>query len=61
MSKIFNPLNQVEETEIESTSSLINDTLGVCPKCRQPFDSAIANGDTVYYCVKCRVSQPIKQ
>lgn len=57
---IFNPLNDVvEEKELVSTSSLINDIQGVCPKCKTPFGSAIANEDNVYYCEKCRVCQPI--
>lgn len=62
---VFNPLDHIEistsadEQPLESTSALINDTMGICPKCKKPFGSATANGDTVYYCEPCRVTQPI--
>jgi formamidopyrimidine-DNA glycosylase len=60
--KIFNPLthlmSQSSDSE-ESTSSLINDQMGVCPKCKQPFGSATVDGEAIYYCVPCRVSQPL--
>lgn len=61
MNKIFNPLyDQDEQKPMEvSTSSLINDTMGQCPKCKQPFTSGIVAGATVYYCDKCRVCQPM--
>ena len=44
---------------LESTSALINDTQGMCPKCSQPFGSASVGGMEVYYCEACRVTQPI--
>ena len=58
---IFNPLDAVvqEQPPMQSTSSLINDVVGVCPKCKQPFGSGQTVSDTVYYCDSCRVSQPI--
>jgi predicted nucleic acid-binding Zn ribbon protein len=58
---IFNPLEAVvqEQPPMQSTSSLINDVVGVCPKCKQPFGSGQTVSDTVYYCDSCRVSQPI--
>jgi len=59
---IFNPLDHIDgdkDSRHESTSALINDTLGICPKCKKPFGSAIANGNQVYYCEPCRVTQPI--
>lgn len=62
MTKIFNPLDQLDTPEprvLESTSSLVNDTVGVCPKCKQPFGTAAVGSDTVYYCERCRVSHPI--
>jgi hypothetical protein len=63
MKKFFNPLNDVNEAipngDGISTSSLMNGIVGECPKCKQPFGNALVNGDTVYYCEKCRVSQPI--
>lgn len=58
MSAIFNPLSQIPEPKNESTSSLINDVMGTCPKCKQPFGSGLIDTDTVYYCATCRVSQP---
>lgn len=58
---IFNPLDAVvpEQPPMQSTSSLINDVVGVCPKCKHPFGSGQTVSDTVYYCDSCRVSQPI--
>lgn len=59
---IFNPLNDVQDTMPDlgvSTSSMLNDVVGTCPKCKQPFGSGIVNGDEVYYCDKCRVSHPL--
>lgn len=58
---IFNPLEAVvqEQPPMQSTSSLINDVVGMCPKCKQPFGSGQTVSDTVYYCDSCRVSQPI--
>ncbi len=58
----FNPLYTTEAPEpatITSTSSLENDVVGVCPKCKQPFGTGVVLDDTVYYCGRCRVSQPI--
>lgn len=63
MDKIFNPLDHVghtaEQSALQSTSSLVNDTVGMCPKCKQPFGTATVANDTVYYCERCRVSHPI--
>ena len=62
---IFNPLHHIASTsesssaDKESTSSLMNDKQGICPKCKVPFGSATANGEQVYYCEPCRVTQPI--
>jgi hypothetical protein len=65
---IFNPLHHLEavsssenpeEQMLESTSALINDTMGMCPKCKKPFGSAGVDGAQIYYCEPCRVSQPI--
>ena len=58
---IFNPLHDeisVSADQQESTSSLINDVVGICPKCKKPFGSGIVNKDTIFYCETCRVSQP---
>ena len=58
---IFNPLDatSLSSSDQESTSSLINEDVGVCPKCKTPMSSAeIANGDTVFHCAGCRVSTP---
>ena len=65
MKTFFNPLNETTEipaTDVTlSTSSLLNGIAGECPKCKTPFGSAIVNSDAVYYCERCRVSQPITQ
>jgi hydrogenase maturation factor HypF (carbamoyltransferase family) len=58
---IFNPLDGVSVASAgqESTSSLINVDVGVCPKCSTVMtDGKIANADVVYYCDACRVSTP---
>jgi hydrogenase maturation factor HypF (carbamoyltransferase family) len=58
---IFNPLDALStsSTNQESTSSLVNSDVGVCPKCKKGMtDASIANADTVYYCEGCRVSTP---
>ena len=64
MTKFFNPLTdgvaKTDEPEV-STSSLMNGTLGECPKCKQPFGTAIVNSVQIFYCEKCRVSQPTIQ
>ncbi len=58
----FNPLfdapNPEGASQEQSTSSLINDVLGVCPKCKNPFGFGTTVSDHVYYCDSCRVSQP---
>lgn len=64
MTKIYNPLYDglpaADDKDLEvSTSSLTNDTIGVCPKCSQPFGSGIVDNSTVYYCDRCRVCQPM--
>lgn len=56
---IFNPLNEQLPDVVESTSALIHDTHGVCPKCKAPFGNAIVAGDMVCFCERCRVSQPM--
>ena len=63
---VFNPLHHLEsqskaqaDQELESTSALINDTMGMCPKCKKPFGSATVDDVQIYYCEPCRVSQPI--
>jgi predicted nucleic acid-binding Zn ribbon protein len=63
----FNPLTHLETeaavelaaSEFESTSALINDTMGMCPKCQQPFGNALVDNVQVFYCEPCRVSQPL--
>lgn len=70
---VFNPLKHLAETaeaeqlasesndeNLESTSALINDTMGMCPKCKQPFGSATVDNTAIYYCEPCRVSQPLQ-
>lgn len=43
----------------ESTSALLNEDVGVCPKCKKSFGVATVDGFDVYYCEPCRVSHPI--
>lgn len=63
--KIFNPLtcqseDSKQNNQLESTSSLVNDQMGICPKCKNPFGSGLVDKDTsVYYCEPCRVTQPL--
>ncbi len=69
--KIFNPLDFIKDPEpviestssdeqMESTSSLVNDQVGICPKCGSPMStSIIANNDTVFFCPKDRVALPM--
>lgn len=62
---IFNPLDHVEVSEsgdrnLASESKLINDQMGVCPKCKQPFESASVGDDQVFFCPPCRVTQPMQ-
>lgn len=68
MKKFFNPLYDalpaiptIPDGDGISTSSLMNGISGECPKCKQPFGTALVAGDEIYYCEKCRVSQPITQ
>lgn len=43
-----------------STSAIFNEQVGVCPKCKNNMmTGVIANNDTVYFCMACRVSEPL--
>ncbi len=64
--KIFNPLDEIavasdsEEPRQESLSTIINEAVGICPKCKKTMGTAIiANNDTVFYCDADRVSAPM--
>jgi hypothetical protein len=48
-----------DEGKESSTSALMNDNQGYCPKCKAPFGSAIVDGEAIMYCEPCRVSQPM--
>jgi formamidopyrimidine-DNA glycosylase len=48
-----------KDKELESTSSLVHAGIGICPKCKTPFTTAVANGEEVYFCVSCRVTEPL--
>lgn len=41
-----------------STSALVNDIVGQCPKCKNTFGHAIVDGAEVFYCESCRVAAP---
>jgi formamidopyrimidine-DNA glycosylase len=58
--KIFNPLQALADSgAFQSTSSLHNTEIAVCPKCKKPMIRAvIANDDEVFYCEKDRVVHP---
>lgn len=70
---IFNPLNALldqqssesaageeKQSREVSQSAVYNERAGICPKCQQQMGTAkIANQDSVYFCEKCRVSNPI--
>jgi len=44
----------------EVSTSMVNDDLGMCPKCQKSMSSAqITNGEMVYYCEGCRVALPM--
>lgn len=65
MTQFFNPLKDElppPAEKLASESSLVNEVVGQCPKCKNALGSAtVVSGDSVYYCEKCRVSQPIPQ
>lgn len=45
--------------QLESTSAIYNETVGVCPKCgNEMTTSKIANDDVVFFCQKDRVALP---
>jgi len=65
--EVFNPLTALASSPDDrdrdrdtSLSALINSDIGVCPKCKTQMGHAtIANGDTVFYCLKDRVALPL--
>lgn len=60
---IFNPFESIghDAKAEESTSSLFNTQIGVCPKCQQPMGKAKLKmpPDELFYCTPCRVSSPM--
>lgn len=50
--------NSADEQQ-ESTSALLNEDVGTCPKCKKSFGVAFVDGFEVYYCEQCRVTHPI--
>ena len=62
--EIFKKIEQqkkkmLEASAFESVSSLTNEVMGQCPKCKQAFSNASSNGVRVFYCENCRVAQPL--
>ncbi len=51
--------NKSADEQQESTSALLNEDVGTCPKCKKSFGTATVDGVAVYYCEPCRVSHPI--
>lgn len=48
------------EKELATASALTNENPSQCPKCGDVMGKAfIATGDSVFYCVPCRVTNPI--
>ena len=47
------------EQQEESTSSMYNEEVGKCPKCKEVMETALVEGNTVFYCVKHRIALPI--
>lgn len=65
-SRIFNALNDGVVTAGDSDdpytslSTITNNDVGICPKCKKPMGQAIiANNDVVFYCEADRVSTPM--
>jgi hypothetical protein len=71
MTKIFNPLHSIPDiaipkiseseskSNLQSTSSLYNETVGVCPKCGNKMKVTKAEGNDVFFCPKDRVVLPL--
>jgi hypothetical protein len=64
MRKIINLLNVGKNTSISSASetstSMTNTQIGICPKCSKTMSSAaIASGEPCLYCCSCRVALPL--
>ena len=72
MKKIFNPLASVDVSKFTprgktnessiganvSTSKVVNEEPGVCPKCGKLMVDAIVEQDTVFYCDDHRIALP---
>ena len=44
-----------------STSALINDNPGICPKCKRAYTKAkLVSGEEVYFCLTDRVTAPME-
>lgn len=65
---IFNPLESLSESgafdadanDLQSTSAIYNEDVGICPKCKRQMEDAVLpiNEDTVFFCPHCRVTTP---
>lgn len=69
MTKIVNPFEILasSETKTNADKQLTSESMDYhstdeCPKCKNPMQQGaiISNGEEVNYCVKCRVSSPLK-
>jgi predicted nucleic acid-binding Zn ribbon protein len=64
MPKIFNPLDDLKiEPQKPSmvSTSLSNDSYGVCPKCNKYMTpTKLINDEEAIWCESCRVTSPIK-
>ncbi len=61
MSAIFNPLFNSESGSDKHTSEsrMINEDVGVCPKCKANMSlSKLSSEDEIYFCDKCCVAMP---
>jgi hypothetical protein len=53
-------ISQSSDKKQTATAAIYNEVVGTCPKCGQAMATAqIANGDTVFFCHKDRVSTPM--
>lgn len=57
---VFNPFEAISsEAQPTSTSSLINEQVGTCPKCKKQMGNATVDASPVFYCDTCRVTTPM--
>lgn len=59
---VFELLDKNKATASARKGTGVDNTVsGRCPKCRNPFGTAIIDVGTVYYCSACKVAMPITE